>query len=168
MKIHKVLVIAASIIGCSVGFASVSFGASPFDSVVGGGTNGNVLTNAHFSINAKSGPTGDDARGKFEFHITEQQPGPTTRFAADVRCLRVNGNKATTVGQITSARPESLVGRFVIVRAVDNGPPVKGDSQDDIFNSVQPANAPEPPCPDPLDVAPRGLGNGNIHITDAE
>jgi hypothetical protein len=136
------------------------------DHVSGGGSNGNPVADNHFSISAQSESDGSDARGKFEFHDTESGP-PTERFDAEVKCLRVSGNLATVVGQITKARPNSaLEGRYVIVRLEDNGPPRGGQSRDEIRNLILGANAQEPACPPPADIEDRGLSNGNILIKD--
>jgi hypothetical protein len=154
----------AVLLAIGIGGASATAGGAK-DHVRGGGSNGSAVDN-HFSINALSAADGSDARGRFEFHDTESGP-PTERFDAEVRCLRVVGNRATVVGRITNSRPnEGLEGRYVIVRLEDNGPPRRGESVDEIRNALQPADAPQPSCPPPADIADRGLSNGNIVIDD--
>ena len=152
----------------SVALAAGGAGAAPpFDHVVGGGQN-NPPSGAinHFSLNAKSGPNGEDATGKFEFHDTRNPP--TERFDADIRCLRVAGNRATMVGEIVRNRNNgALAGRYVIVFVEDNGPPTGGVQRDTIRNALQPANAPEPSCPPPNDLPDGGTSAGNLTVRDA-
>lgn len=153
----------AVVLAIGIGGASASAGGAK-DHVSGGGSNGATVDN-HFSIGASSEADGSDARGQFEFHAAESGP-PIHRFNADVRCLRVAGNTASVVGQITRDKEGAREGRYVIVRLEDNGPPRKGVSTDEIFNAVQPANAPEPACPPPGPLN-GSLSQGNITINDA-
>ena len=154
----------AAVLAIGIGGATANAGGAK-DHVSGGGSNGAAVDN-RFSINALSNADGTDATGKFEFHATENGP-PTERFDSDVRCLRVVGNRATVVGQITNARPNAAFeGRYVILRLEDNGPPRKGVSTDEITSQLMPAGSQEPACPPPPDLNGT-LSNGNITINDA-
>lgn len=154
----------AAVLAIGLGGTSATAGGAK-DHVSGGGSNGAAVDN-HFSINALSAADGTDARGKFQFHDTESGP-PTERFDADVKCLRVSGNRATVVGQITNSRPNSgFEGRYMIVRLEDNGPPRKGVSTDEITNQLLPAGSQQPACPPPPDLS-GNLSHGNITINDA-
>jgi hypothetical protein len=156
---------ATALLVLGVGASSAS--AKPFDSVVGGGSNGNPTADNHFVFAAKSDADGSDPRGFFAFIDTQSGP-PTEYLQADIRCLRVSGSLATAVGQIVRNRNNgNLAGRYMIVRLEDNGPPRGGDSDDEIRNALLPVGAPEPACPVPADIPDRGLSHGNIVINDA-
>ena len=87
--------------------AATSAGA-PFDHVVGGGQNNPPSTApvAHFQINAKSGPNGEDPEGFFSFKRTVDGP-PTEEFTATWRRSSVmcKGQRTTLFRQtgITSS-----------------------------------------------------------------
>jgi hypothetical protein len=167
MRLAHVVAGSAATVILATGTATTATAGQPFDQVAGGGSNGHPTADNHFSIEAKSNADGSNPSGKFEFHATENGP-PVERFDADITCLRVSGNKATVVGQITRNRNNgNLAGRYVIVRITDNGPPVGGVSTDEIRNAVQPAGATRPECPPPAEIEPRGLSNGNIVVQDA-
>jgi hypothetical protein len=138
------------------------------DFVLGAGTNGGQPDN-HFAVGAASDSDGSDARGHFGFLDLTQGP-PFAAFAGNIKCLRVQGNRATAVGQITRDNfNRGIVGRYILLRFEDNGRPRYGRSQDHYFNKVQPAGIPQPPCPPPMDLTPEEghpITSGDIVVHD--
>ena len=156
----------AALVSLAVAGTAGAWAGQAHDHVAGGGSNGNPAADNHFSISARSGAEGTDANGVFEFHDTESGP-PTERFTADVRCLRVAGNRATVVGQVRQSRNSLGEGRYVRVRLEDNGPPRRGESVDEIRVQPFPPGAQQPACVAPADLGTRGLSNGNVVVDDA-
>jgi len=140
-------------------------GASPFDHVVGGGQNSPNAPNpvAHFQINAKSGPNGENAQGKFSFKRTSDGP-PTEQFTATITCLRVVGNRAAVVGLVDRTKDDPFpAGRYYLVRIQDMGQ--GNSSQDEIQNGVytgDPYN-----CPSPTFNSITPITSGNLNVFDA-
>ena len=169
MAVHTIarLVGAAGLVLAGAAFApGAATAASPFDHVVGGGQNNppnpaNPI--AHFQINVKSGPNGENPKGSFTFTRTVDGP-PTESFSATVTCMRVVGNLATVVGLVDRAKNDPFpLNRYFIVRLKDVG---QGSStEDEIQNGVYLGDPYQ--CPDPIEPRPDAITHGNINVFDA-
>ena len=144
--------------------AATSAGA-PFDHVVGGGQNNPPSTApvAHFQINAKSGPNGEDPEGFFSFKRTVDGP-PTEEFTAEVTCLNVQGNLATVVGHVQRTKDDTFpADRYYLVRIKDMG---QGkNTEDRVGNSLYLGDPTK--CPSPIEPRAEVVTSGNVDVFDA-
>ena len=142
--------------------------ASPFDHVVGGGQNNppnpaNPI--AHFQINVKSGPNGENPKGSFTFTRTVDGP-PTESFSATVTCMRgASGNLATVVGPGRSSEERPLPLEPVLHRPAQGRQPGETAPRNGIQNGVYLGNPYQ--CPDPIEPRPDAITHGNINVFDA-
>jgi hypothetical protein len=158
--------LAAGLALATTGLGPVAVADSPFDHVVGGGQNNPPAGSniAHFQINVKSGPNGEAPKGSFSFKRTDGGP-PNESYSATVTCLRVQGNLAFVVGQVTKSKdkPNTPVGdfQFALLKDVGNGP----SSDDEIQNGGYTGDPYT--CPSPTEPRPEAVTHGNIEISDA-
>jgi hypothetical protein len=106
------------------------------------------------TINATSGPTGEDPAGRVSFVFILR--GPTSLFDGPVTCLAVSGNTAT----INFQDQVTLVGSIITVRVVDDQP--------DTFGAASLGRAPTD-CSSPLlgQIIEKPLSSGDITVVDA-
>ena len=137
---------------------------SPFDHVVGGVTNNPNGPNgalAHFSINAKSGPNGENPQGTFRIRVTSDGP-PTQQYDATVTCMVVSGNLATVVGKIVRTKDFPRDG-YTRVRIEDLG---QGNGTEDRIQ-FGPYFGDPTVCPSPLEPDRDPITSGNLNVFDA-
>jgi hypothetical protein len=165
--IHRV-VIALVVLGTVPGVAGAthSNGQGPgHDFVVGTvkfsgmSPEGNQVT-AERHVNAKSGPSGQEAEGYF--WIRQESPRGNLDFSGRVTCLSINGNRAVVGGEVERGKLLPP-GRGVLIEYVDRGEGA-GEGPD----LSRPTGRPEPPtsCPAALDIA-QPITSGNITVHDA-
>lgn len=116
----------------------------------------------HF--NAKSGPSGEDAKGRF--FVKRSDPTPLyTR--GEVTCLNVVGNTATVGGRVeqTGQPTQSPVGSGVLFQVVDNG-----QGEQSVVDRMHGDSLPQPPesCPAPTAVTRLDVERGNFGVHDAQ
>ncbi len=135
------------------------------DSVKGEGLNNppNGVING-FKLEVKSGPNGEDVKGKVTF--TSKATG--RKFTGEATCLRVTGSQATIVADITKTKnePDGFGTNGVIIWVEDNGKKVKGQSPDEIRNSIVPVDDIPASCPAPMDPDRMPLTKGDIKVED--
>jgi hypothetical protein len=146
--------------------SAAAAGASPNDSVVGGGQHlafGTGPGVVPFGISAHSGPAGEDAKGSLTFTVAGEG---TQSLHAKVTCLIVLGNEAFATGVFT--HPPSAEGQVVVLHAVDNGNPGQSATPDLIRFSFAGAIVPAqtPGCFLPV-LPPVPVTKGNIVVHDA-
>jgi hypothetical protein len=103
-------------------------------------------------VNAKSGPSGEDAQGHF---FIRQQPGfvfTELDIRGEVTCLNVQGNRATVGGEITESKVDpTFEGLGVLVYVEDRG---EGNEPNDgsliAFFTATPPEECHAPIPIPL------------------
>ena len=131
-----------------------------------------------FTIDAKSGPAGQNPKGTVTFDWGTSLGDPTS-YTVNVTCLNVSGNQATIVGFITSGTGVDVApGNGFMVVVQDNGVPKKGGISPDRMSGVSwgatvfDGTTPEAVCADPTILLGDpftfvGLVSGNINVTDA-
>ena len=100
------------------------------------------------SVGARSGPSGEDPDGTIRIDRTGTH---TLSGVADVVCLRVSGNEATTVGQlrrpVANASEPGTTYQYVLLSVTDNGSPgVSLDTFNSGVNWGSPGAVPAPSC----------------------
>ena len=103
---------------------------------------GRVAGNALLSLAVFSGPNGQRLDG--EVAVFSIDPLDSKYFYGQVKCLSIEGNRATIVHQITYSNVSGLIGKYQILWLTDNGESVSGQPVDTLssngyFNS-------QPPC----------------------
>jgi hypothetical protein len=150
-------------VGVGVASATHSEGDAPvYDFVRGTAT---TVQGAIFHVNAKSGPSGEDATGKFFVERKDPPAGLAAfDFRGEVTCLRVDGNRALVGGRVTQAKgdfPANIPeGNGFLIRIVDNGEP--GDA--DFVNGISvPGGGVPDVCPNQTTTNPTERGNFIVH-----
>jgi hypothetical protein len=126
-------------------------------------TGNDVVNRAH--VNAKSGPSGEDAQGQIFF--SSRSPLVSSDIRADVTCLRVIGNVAIAGGPIRRAEglPPNFQTMFVIVQ--DFGEPGNDPATPDRW-SVAVSTGPAPAICPLLEIPPLAPATeGNVVVHDA-
>ncbi|MGH2744268.1 MAG: hypothetical protein ACRDN8_17660 [Thermoleophilaceae bacterium] len=138
----------------------------PKDSVNGAGLLVGRSIN-HFALHARSGPLGEDPKGRGHFHDNTDKDGTVkgARFGGPITCLRVDGNRAVLVLDFRNVKNQPDSRTAVLVFVEDNGT-LPGPQSPDRIAVVDLA---EPTaCPDPLSQTPTGaLDRGDIRVADA-
>ncbi len=153
------LVVALAVSG--VASATHSNGKGPDKDLVSG--TGQFLPDTldlEIHVNAQSGPSGEDAKGRF---FVRRGDDTDLDFRGEVTCLHVDGNRATVGGRITQARAgdESLEGRGIVLFIEDNGEGSNNpdDESDGFFTPTPPQTCPPPT----FGTAPFEKGNYIVH-----
>ena len=162
LRISKTAVISAGVL--ALGGASAVAGVKG-DEVKGNGWNNppNPANVAEFHIDAKSGPNGEDPKGKVRFKT--RSTGAITE--GNVTCLRVEGDLAVIGVDVTKSttddpvKPEGL-----LVYVQDNGKPIKGQSADEIRSTTIVTDDVPTVCPAPIDPNRMPLLKGDIRVND--
>ena len=127
-------------------------------------------TRVMMHINARSGTSGQDAKGRFFVKRTTNTPvagRPDLDFSGEVTCLRVIGNRAIVGGVITSDRLDlasnQIEGTGFLAVYVDNDQ-TAADTHDE-SNSTPGIAAPGDVCPTSVafPTAPFQQGNYVVH-----
>jgi hypothetical protein len=157
----------AAVFGLAVVLPSGASSDSSKDKIKGHGENNPPVAPINsFSVEAESGPSGEDPKGRIKFKSVNLDP--KKQFTADVLCLRVEGNKATLVGLIEKDKNNpSVLDRYIVVFAEDLGDPPGKETVDRIRNGILPEGSPQPDCPPPVTPPVDELTKGDIRITDA-
>ena len=123
------------------------------DSVVGTAGFGDPAAGVTASIDAHSGPSGENASGTATFGARQ------TFFGGPVTCLNVTGNRAVIGGDSAFIGPEGYL--FVVVDNSATGTP-------DLFGLLFPAPAAAPTtCPFNLDVFLQSALSGDLVVHEA-
>lgn len=111
---------------------------------------------AHAHINAKSGPNGENPRGKFFLRQGNLQ------FRGSVTCMRVVGNRAAVGGRVNKSNAAGPpVGSGFVQHIEDNGSPGRNDRSQTVF-------VPSPPMTCPVPITPFFVvARGNFVVRDA-
>jgi len=129
----------------SVGFGGTTF-ADSFDLVAGAGRFDRI--DAKVEVFAKSGPAGEDPRGRLSL-----RQGENIDITGKVLCLAVLGNEAVAGGVITDSGDPSLIGTAFLQYIRDN--PDRGQDDEDesrtILDSFRDSFA-CPPLPIPIEL----------------
>lgn len=127
-------------------------------------------TRVMMGVSARSGPSGQNARGRFFVKRTTDPPvagRPDLDFSGRVTCLRVIGNQAIVGGVVTKDKldlPDNQIeGTGFLGAYIDNDQ--VGGGQDDQSNSTPGLAAPGNVCPTSffLPTAPFQQGNYVVH-----
>lgn len=124
-------------------------------------------TGAKFHVNAKSGPSGEDPKGRFYVEFKEAAEATPPRipfdFRGEVTCLNVDGNTARVGGRVTHAKGDlpgnPAEGGGFLITVVDNGEP--GDN-DHAVGLPSPQGVPDV-CPLRTTANPGQHGNFVVH-----
>jgi hypothetical protein len=138
--------------------ADDAHGSSAKDGVAGTGTFLQVQGRVH--VNAKSGPTGENPRGRFRAAVGTL--GVDVR--GEVTCLNVKGNAAIISGVIQKSRSEHLLGEGVQIAIRDNHERQARRTPDEFNAGLLPA--PLTTCPDPDGSALFPVDRGNFVVHD--
>ena len=117
-------------VGVGVAGATHSAGDGPnYDFVRGTAT---TVLGAKYHVNAKSGPSGEDATGHFFVERKDPAPGLAAfDIRGEVTCVNVEGNRAVVGGRVTQAKgdfPANIPeGQGFVFRIIDNGEPNDAD-----------------------------------------
>ena len=132
-------------------------------------------TRVMMGVSARSGPSGENARGRFFVKRTTDPAvagRPDLDFSGEVTCLRVTGNRAIVGGVVTRDKLDlpsnQIEGTGFLGIYVDNDQLSGG--ADDQSNSTPGLATPGDVCPTsvilptgPLPTAPFQQGNYNVH-----
>ena len=163
MMLGFVVIVAGSWVGTAA--ATHSGGAGPrADFVQGTGQLGEASGGGQFHFNARSGPAGEDPRGRY---WAKQGIFGLFTFTSEVRCLRVVGNVAYIGTEVTRAQEGVQEGDPVVFRVEDNGEP--GAGRDRFAGG--PGTHPETDCNNPvhqaaLTAASQVVTQGNFVVHD--
>jgi hypothetical protein len=145
-------------LGSSAANATHSEGGGPHQDLVAGTGRFEVFPGeaVKIHVNAKSGPSGEDARGRFSVNHEGFYA-----VRGEVTCLSVVGNRATVGGEITQAQGEleGFEGFGILIIVEDNG---EGDEPNDGVISSVVATPPEQ-CSVPFEVRPIEQGDYIVH-----
>jgi hypothetical protein len=144
-------VLVAALVGCVPAVAAAQ---TPNQDIVFGTAGfGDPRAGVTASVDARSGPTGEDATGTATFGARQ------TFFGGPVTCLNVTGNRAVIGGDSAFVGPAGYL--FVVV---DNS----ATGAADLFGMLFPTPAAAPTtCPSNLDVALQPAVSGDLVVHDA-
>lgn len=117
-------------------------------------------TDVTMHVNAKSGPSGHHAKGRFFIH--RELPSQLD-VRGEVTCLKVVGNQAVVGGRIEHSEvpdPAFPEGGGIVIQVDDNGA-----GSDRMHGG--PASSPPATCPDPTPAARLPVQEGNFAVHDA-
>lgn len=149
-------------VGVGVASATHSEGDGPNYDFARGTATG--ASGGQFHVNARSGPSGEDATGHFYVERKNPASGPAFDFRGEVTCLRVDGNRAVVGGRVTQTKGDfpanPAEGSGFLIRIVDNGEP--GDA--DLVSAVPvPGGGVPDVCPDQTTTNRTQRGNFVVH-----
>jgi hypothetical protein len=145
-------VLVAAVVGCVPAVAAAQTPDQDF--VVGSAGFGDPQFGVTASIDAHSGPSGENATGSATFGARQ------TFFGGPVTCLNVTGNRAVIGGDSAFVGPEGYL--FVVVDNSATGAP-------DLFGILFPPPAEAPTiCPSNLDVPLQAAASGDLVVHDAQ
>jgi hypothetical protein len=119
-------------------------------------------------VNAKSGPAGEDPRGRIIVRNVASIAGPLIDIQGRITCVTVQGNAATVGFEVTKSKEGSVVpeGFGGIFSFVDNGQPgASGNPATSDKFEGHPLQTPPTTCP--LQLATQPVTKGNYIIRDA-
>jgi hypothetical protein len=145
-------VLVAALVCCSP--ASAGAQTPNQDFVIGTAGFGDPQFGVTASVDAHSGPSGENATGTATFGARQ------TFFGGPVTCLNVTGNRAVIGGESTFSAPQGYL--FLVVDNSATGAP-------DLFGILFPPPAEAPTiCPSNLDVPLQAAASGDLVVHDAQ
>ncbi len=115
-------------------------------------------------VNATSGPSGEDPKGRFFAH----RSAPTElHIHGDVTCLKVEDNRATVGGKVTQSEQASWPEGSGILIQIENNGQGSNDLPDRMHGTPNPLSEPPEDCPEPTQPTRLPVEEGNFVVYDA-
>ena len=138
----------------------------PSDFVQGTGQLPEAGGGGQFHFNTRSGPAGEDPRGRY--YAKDGIFGLFT-FTAEVKCLEVQGNVAYVGTEVTRAQEGVREGDPVVFRVEDNGEPGAGRDRFAGTPGMNPAtDCRNPALQEALTLTSQTISQGNFTVHDAQ